>query len=93
MLTDAEVTTLIIDPNPIFVERALGLLEKAGSLKQILTIGPVPAELAASGANVVDLTAEAAKYEPRPLVAANLAPDHVNGLSYTGGTTGKPKAS
>ena len=91
VLTDAEVTTLIIDPNPMFVERALGLLQKAGSLKQILTIGPVPPELAASGAHVVDLTAEAAKYDPRPLVAADLAPDHVTGLSYTGGTTGKPK--
>ena len=91
VLTDAEVTTLIIDPNPMFVERALGLLEKGTSLKQILTIGPVPSELSASGVNVVDLTAEADKYEPRPLVAANLSPDHVNGLSYTGGTTGKPK--
>jgi fatty-acyl-CoA synthase len=95
VLTDAEVTTLIIDPNPMFVERALGLLEKVGSLKQVLTIGPVPPELAsaaaAAGTTVVDLTAEADKYEPRPLVAANLAPDHVNGLSYTGGTTGKPK--
>ena len=39
----------------------------------------------------VDLTAEAAKYPPQPLVAADLAPDHVGGLTYTGGTTGKPK--
>ena len=46
VLSDAGVTSLIIDPNPMFVERALGLLEKVPSLKQILTIGPVPAELA-----------------------------------------------
>ena len=43
------------------------------------------------GATVIDLTAAAAKYEPRPLIAADLPTDHVNGLSYTGGTTGKPK--
>ena len=63
MLSDAEVTSLIIDPNPMFVERALGLLEKVPSLKQILTIGPVPEALA--GMSAVDLTAEAAKYEPQ----------------------------
>ena len=89
VLSDAEVTSLIIDPNPMFVERALGLLEKVPSLKQILTIGPVPEALAGHAA--VDLTAEAAKYEPKPLVAADLPPDHIGGMTYTGGTTGKPK--
>jgi fatty-acyl-CoA synthase len=88
VLSDAEVTTLIIDPTPMFVERALGLLEKVPSLRQILTIGPVPGAL---DGVAVDLVAEAAKYESRPLVAANLAPDHIGGLTYTGGTTGKPK--
>ncbi|MCG5432379.1 fatty-acid--CoA ligase FadD8 [Mycobacterium sp. MYCO198283] len=91
VLSDAGVTSLIIDPQPMFVQRALGLLEKVDSLKQILTIGPVPPELAESGAAVVDLNAEAAKYDARPLVAADLPPDHVGGLTYTGGTTGKPK--
>jgi len=88
VLSDAGITSLIIDPNPMFVERALGLLEKVDSLKRILTIGPVPEALADVA---VDLVAEAAKYEPKPLVAANLAPDHVGGMAYTGGTTGKPK--
>ncbi len=95
VLTDSGSTTLIIDPNPMFAERAVGLLAKVPALKQILTIGPVPPEVAdagtAAGATLVDLTAEAAKYEPRPLVAADLPLDHVSGLSYTGGTTGKPK--
>src|SRR6478609_4742028 len=59
------------------------------SLKQILTIGPVPEALAGHAA--VDLTAEAAKYEPKPLVAADLPPDHIGGMTYTGGTTGRPK--
>jgi fatty-acyl-CoA synthase len=89
VLTDAEVTSLIIDPNPMFVERALGLLAKVPSLKQILTIGPVPEALAGHAA--VDLTAEAAKYSPTPLVAADLPPDHIGGMTYTGGTTGRPK--
>ena len=88
VLNDAGITSLIIDPNPMFVERALGLLERVGGLKQILTIGPVPPELAHVGA---DLAAEAAKYEPRPLAAADLDPEHVVSITYTGGTTGKPK--
>jgi fatty-acyl-CoA synthase len=88
VLSDAGVTSLIIDPNPMFTERALGLLEKVDSLKQILTIGPVPDALADVA---VDLNAEAAKYQPRELVAAELPPDQVVGLTYTGGTTGKPK--
>ncbi len=46
VLTDAGITSLIIDPNPMFVDRALGLLERVDSLKQILTIGPVPEGLA-----------------------------------------------
>ncbi|MGJ6126356.1 fatty-acid--CoA ligase FadD8 [Mycolicibacterium sp. Y3] len=88
VLTDAGVSTLVIDPTPAFVERALGLLEKVPSLRQVLTIGPVPQALAGVA---TDLAAEAATYEPQPLVAADLAPDHVGGLTYTGGTTGKPK--
>jgi fatty-acyl-CoA synthase len=88
VLSDAGITSLIIDPNPMFVERALGLLERVDSLTQILTIGPVPEALADVA---VDLTAEAAKYSPKPLVAADLPVDHIGGMAYTGGTTGKPK--
>jgi fatty-acyl-CoA synthase len=91
VLTDAGVTSLIIDPNPMFVERALGLMAKVPSLKQVLTIGPVPTDLADADIQAVDLNAEAASYPPQPLVAANLAPDTVTGLAFTGGTTGKPK--
>ena len=89
VLSDAEISSLIIDPNPMFVERALGLLDRVDSLKQVLTIGPVPDALLDVAK---DLNAEAAKYEPRPLVPADLSPDHITGLTYTGGTTGKPKA-
>src|ERR1700757_5461373 len=88
VLSDAGVTSLIVDPNPMFTQRARDLMERVDSLKQILTIGPVPDALADVA---VDLTAEAAKYQPKPLVIADLPPDHIGGLTYTGGTTGKPK--
>ena len=88
VLNDAGITSLIIDANPMFVERALGLLEKVPGLTQVLTIGPVPEALAGVA---VDLNAEAAKHSPKPLVAADLPPDHIGGMAYTGGTTGKPK--
>src|SRR3981189_933276 len=88
VLADAGVTSLVIDPNPMFVERARRLLDKVDSLKQILTIGPVPAELADVG---TDPAAAPGGCAPRPLVAADPPPDHVIGLAYTGGTTGKPK--
>ena len=44
VLNDAGITTLIIDPVPMFTERALGLLAKVPGLTQVLTLGPVPDE-------------------------------------------------
>jgi fatty-acyl-CoA synthase len=88
-LDDAGITTLIIDPVPAFVERARGLLEKVPGLKQVLTIGPVPPALA--GADAHDLVAAAETCTPRPLRPADLPPDHIVSITYTGGTTGKPK--
>lgn len=88
VIDDAEITVLIIDPIPMFVERALGLLERCPGLAKVLTVGPVPAELASIGH---DLVAAAASYDPRPLEAATLDPDHVVSITYTGGTTGRPK--
>ena len=88
VLNDAGVGTLVIDPVPMFVERAVGLLEKVPGLKQILTLGPVPDALAGVG---TDIVAEAARYPARELTAKILDPDHVVSITYTGGTTGKPK--
>ncbi len=88
VLDDAEITTLVIDPVPMFVERALGLLEKVPGLRQVLTIGPVPEALADVGH---DLVAAAESFEPQPLEAVSLPPDHVVSVTYTGGTTGRPK--
>jgi fatty-acyl-CoA synthase len=86
VINDAGITTLVVDP--VFVERALALVAKCPGLEQVLTIGPVPDELAGRG---VDLVAEAASYEPEPLTAKVLEPDHIVSITYTGGTTGKPK--
>ncbi len=71
VLSDAGVSTLIIDPVPMFVERAAALLERVPGLKQVLTLGPVPEQLAAHARDVI---AEADGFEPKPLVAAHLSP-------------------
>jgi fatty-acyl-CoA synthase len=93
VINDAGITTLIIDP--YFTERALALLEKCPGLTQVLTIGPVPDELAKaaadSGRTTADLVATAATFAAQPLVAKLLPPDHIVSITYTGGTTGKPK--
>ncbi|MEO5664628.1 MAG: fatty-acid--CoA ligase FadD8 [Nocardioides sp.] len=86
VIIDAEITTLIVDP--VFEERALGLLERCPGLRHVLTIGPVPPALADVG---VDLVASAAAYDARALVAKDLPPDHIISIAYTGGTTGRPK--
>ncbi|MGL5441398.1 MAG: acyl-CoA synthetase, partial [[Mycobacterium] stephanolepidis] len=65
VLADAKITTLVIDPTPQFVERAAALVEKVPTLTRVLTLGPVPAELAEVGH---DLVAAAAGFEARPLV-------------------------
>ena len=86
VINDAGITTLVIDP--AFTERALALLEKCPGLTQVLTIGPVPEQLADVGK---DLIATAATYDPQELTAKVLTPDHIVSITYTGGTTGKPK--
>ena len=86
VINDAGITTLVIDP--AFTERALALIEKCPGLTQVLTIGPVPEQLADVGK---DLVATAATYDPQELTAKVLPPDHIVSITYTGGTTGKPK--
>lgn len=86
VINDAEITTLTVDP--YFAQRALDLLEKCPKLDQVLTIGPVPESLAGKAK---DLTEVAASFAPKPLEAALLPPQHITSITYTGGTTGKPK--
>ncbi len=83
ILADAGIETLVIDPTPGFVERAAALLDRVPCLKTVLTFGP--AEVGD------DLGALAAARSAGPLEVADLAPDAVVSVTYTGGTTGKPK--
>ena len=77
VLTDAGATALIVDNIPAFLERAEALKEKVPSLETVITID--------------DLAAKAATFDAQPLVARELDPDHVVGITYTGGITGEPK--
>jgi fatty-acyl-CoA synthase len=83
VLADAGVETLVIDPLPPFVERAQQLLERVDCLTNVLTIGPADVG--------TDLTALAAKQTAGPLRPAEIGGDAVISVTYTGGTTGKPK--
>jgi fatty-acyl-CoA synthase len=93
VLSDAGIETLVVDP--VFAERAVALLEKVDGLRQILTIGPVPQPVTQAcerlGRQAHDLVEAANSYDARPLTAAVLADDHVVSITYTGGTTGRPK--
>jgi fatty-acyl-CoA synthase len=82
VIEDSGAETLIFDPDS-FTDRARELAERVPSLKNLVALGPTPVG--------VDLTALASRFEPRPLVAPAVDPEDVVGLSYSGGTTGKPK--
>lgn len=81
VLADAGVETLIVDP--LFAGRAAELLEKVDCLKTVLTFGP--AEVG------TDLLPIIARQAPRPLQPIDFDPETIVGITYTGGTTGKPK--
>ncbi|WP_425301731.1 AMP-binding protein [Nocardia wallacei] len=78
VLSDAGITTLVLDPVPAFVQRARELVDRVPQLTRVLVLGPVPDELADVG---VDLLAAAAKLEPGPLGAAEQLAD--DGLSIS----------
>jgi fatty-acyl-CoA synthase len=86
VINDAGITALVVDP--YFADRAADLVERCPGLTTVLTLGPVPEQLAAVG---TDLIATAEKFEPAPIEVKVLPPDHVVSITYTGGTTGKPK--
>jgi fatty-acyl-CoA synthase len=81
VLHDAGIETLVFDP--AFTERAAALRDRVPGLARLLSFGPSDVG--------EDLTALAAAYTPRPLVAARVDPEAVSALAYTGGTTGEPK--
>lgn len=82
-IEDGEVDVLLYDPSK-FEARAQALAGRTNRLKRILSLGP-----AAVGD---DLLSAADAFTPSELRAPALPPSTVTRLSYSGGTTGKPKA-
>ena len=82
VIDDAEIETLVFDPAS-YSERAAQLQERCPRLRRLLAMGP--SEVGQ------DLMALAEQFGPRRLSPPHVDPDAVSGLSYTGGTTGRPK--
>ena len=82
VLEDAEVETLVYDA-AYFGERAAELKERVPGLRNLLGFGPSEAG--------DDLNALASTFEAQPLRAPDIAPNDLNTIVYTGGTTGRPK--
>jgi fatty-acyl-CoA synthase len=82
VLEDAGIETLVYDP-AIYEERAQLLQARVPGLKRLLAFGP--------SSIGEDYLALAAGFDPQPLVAPLVEPDDVATISYTGGTTGRPK--
>ena len=82
VLTDCGAETLIYDPDN-FTDRARELAGMVPGLKNVLALGPTEFG--------EDLHALAAGFEPAPLVAPIVDAEDLAGISYSGGTTGKPK--
>jgi fatty-acyl-CoA synthase len=80
ILSDGGIGTLVFDP-AAHGERARLLAERAPGL-QLLALGP--------STLAPDLLADAASRPPAPLVP-RAAPEDVANLTYTGGTSGRPK--
>lgn len=82
-IEDGEVEALIYDPAK-FGHRAAELMRRSNRLKTVLALGEDEI-----GENLMSL---AARFEPGPLVPPVNTGNTITRLSYSGGTTGKPKA-
>ena len=83
VVMDAAIEHLVFDPGR-FGERAAAIGAAIGGGCALWSLGPCPAGR--------DLEAAAATMTPAPLVAPLVEAEEPYRLSYTGGTTGKPKA-
>jgi len=82
-IEDGGVDALIYDPRK-FSARAAELQRRTNRLKTVLALG--------EGEHGENLFALAADFKPAPLVPPPLTGNEITRLSYSGGTTGKPKA-
>jgi fatty-acyl-CoA synthase len=80
VLSHAEIDTLVFDP--AYEEHVVRLRERRPGLR-LLSFGP---SLAGE-----DLIALAGRFAPGPLQPVRPRPDDVASMSFTGGTTGRPK--
>ena len=81
VLEAAGVNALVYDPT-VFDDHAKALAERVAGL-QLLAFGP--------SSHADDYLALADTFEAQPLVAPDVDPDAVSSITFTGGTTGKPK--
>ncbi|HEX4195886.1 MAG TPA: AMP-binding protein [Caulobacteraceae bacterium] len=83
MVEDAGMQALIFDP-AYYQDQAAELRRRSPRLEHLLALGPTEVG--------DDLTALAAAFAPAPLRPVETDPEAIVRLSYSGGTTGKPKA-
>jgi len=81
VIEHAEIDALVFDA-PVFAQRAAELKER---FPRLLLLGFGPSEVGE------DYLALARTFEPRALVAPDVAASDISSITYTGGTTGKPK--
>jgi fatty-acyl-CoA synthase len=85
VMSDAQLRFLVFDPAR-FAERAAALRQQPeASGCTFASLGPCPAA-------ALDIAASASMRAPQPLIAPTVQPEEPYRLSYTGGTTGRPKA-
>jgi fatty-acyl-CoA synthase len=82
VLENAEIEVLIFDPVH-FSKHVAELKKRVPGIKHFLAFGPTDFG--------TDYLALAEQFEPKPLVAADIRPEDLGSINYTGGTTGKPK--
>jgi len=82
VLGDCGAEALVFDPDN-FTDRARELAERVPTIKHFLSLGPCEFG--------EDLNALAMTFAPKPLVAPLVNGEDLAGISYSGGTTGKPK--
>jgi len=80
VLGHAGISTLIY--HPAYEEHVVRLRDRVPGLR-LLSLGPSPAG--------EDLIALAARFVPGPLEPVRPRPEDISGISFTGGTTGRPK--
>lgn len=88
VVEDAEILALMFDGD-CFATRAADIKARAPRVRHLLSLGTGASRANACGE---DLNRLAALHMPAPLTVPDLTADTVYRLTYSGGTTGRPKA-